>query len=245
MMHMKRHYDNRVSDGMSMDMRVNAPDWKLRVMLLICLLTAALVLSPPDSGAEEIQVSRFGADGLAGWETKSFKGVTEYRLVKEDGRTVVKAVSHAAASGLIRKLRFDPAKYRYLRWSWKIAHTIKGGDEKARAGDDYAVRVYVLFPGQFFWQMKAINYIWANRLAKGKSAPNAFAANAMMVAVESGNEKAGQWLTEERDLLADYRTLFGADPHEAEAVAIMTDTDNTGGTAEAWYGEISLSTEGK
>jgi hypothetical protein len=66
-----------------------------------------------------------------------------------------------------------------------------------------------------------------------------------MMAVESGNGKAGQWLMEERDLLADYRLLFGADPPEAEAVAIMTDTDNTGGSAEAWYGDIYLATEGR
>lgn len=228
-----------------MDMQAYTSRWKLQMALASCLLTAGLSLAPASSSAEEIQVSRFGTDGLAGWESKSFKGVTEYRPMKEDGRTVVKATSHAAASGLVRKLRFDPAKYRYLRWNWKIAHTVKGGDEKSKAGDDYAARVYVLFPGQFFWQMKAINYIWANRLAKGKSVPNAFATNAKMVAVESGNEKAGLWLTEERDLLADYRTLFGTDPQEAEAIAIMTDTDNTGGSAEAWYGEITLSTEGR
>ena len=66
-----------------------------------------------------------------------------------------------------------------------------------------------------------------------------------MIAVESGNEKAGLWLTEERDLRTDYRALFGSEPPEAAAVAIMTDTDNTGGTAEAWYGEIVLSTERK
>jgi hypothetical protein len=93
--------------------------------------------------------------------------------------------------------------------------------------------------------MKAINYIWANKLAKGKSAPNAYVSNAMMVAVESGEDMAGQWLAEERDLFADYRHLFGTDPPEAGAIAIMTDTDNTGGSADAWYGEISLSTEGR
>jgi hypothetical protein len=52
-------------------------------------------------------------------------------------------------------------------------------------------------------------------------------------------------VTEERDLFADYRLLFGTDPPDAEAIAIMTDTDNTGGSAEAWYGDIILSTERK
>ena len=193
--------------------------------------------------AEEIPVSQFATEGLTGWEAKSFKGVTRYRLVKEDGHTVVHASSRNAASGLIRKFRFQPSRYRFLRWTWKISHTIEGGDERSKAGDDYAARVYVVFPGRYFWQMKAINYIWANKLAKGSSTSSSYAGNSKMIAVESGNARAGQWLAEERDLFADYRFLFGTDPPEADAIAIMTDTDDTGGSAEAWYGEIFLATE--
>lgn len=230
---------------MNMHKQVYASKWKLRMALSFCLLISSVLLSSLACHAEEIRVSRFSTEGLAGWESKKFKGVTEYTLVKENDHTVVQAASHAAASGLIKKIHFAPAKYRYLRWSWKIAHTIKGGDEKTKAGDDFAARVYVVFPGRFFWQMKAISYIWANRLPKGESVPSAYTSNAKLVAVESGEGKAGQWLAEERDLLADYRALFGADPPEAEAVAIMTDTDNTGGRADAWYGEITLSTEVK
>ena len=217
----------------------------LSILIIGLIPLADLCVYASKVQADEIPVSRFDTEGLAGWDTKSFKGVTEYQVVKEGDRTVVKATSRGSASGLIRKIRFDPAKYRYLRWSWKIVHTVKNGDERSKAGDDYAGRVYVVFPGRFFWQTKAINYIWANKLAKGDSISNPFTSNAKMQAVESGNEKAGQWLTEERDLLADYRILFGADPPEAEAVAIMTDTDNTGGVADAWYGEITLATEGK
>lgn len=212
-------------------------------MKIIGVIFACLTAFVSLASADEILVSRYNAEGLNGWESKSFKGTTEYRIVSDQGSSVVKAVSRAAASGLVKKIHFDPSKYRFLRWSWKISGTIKGGDEKSKAGDDYAARVYVVFPGKYFWQFKAINYIWANRLPKGENVPNPFASEAKMVAVESGNEKAGQWLTEERDLLADYRLLFGADPGEAEAVAIMTDTDNTGSSAEAWYGEIFLSTE--
>ncbi|HEY5523365.1 MAG TPA: DUF3047 domain-containing protein [Desulfuromonadaceae bacterium] len=212
------------------------------IMFILIVPLCAFVSNVP---ASEIQVSHFSTEGLAGWEPKIFKGRTEYLLQKENGRTVVKAVSHAAASGMVRKIHFEPSTYRYLRWSWKIAHTIKGGDEKSKAGDDYAARLYVIFPGRFFWQMKAINYIWANTLPKGEYVPNPFASDAKMLAVESGNGKAGQWVSEERDLLADYRLMFGTDPPAADAIAIMTDTDNTGGNAEAWYGEISLSTVGK
>ncbi|MBI2355008.1 MAG: DUF3047 domain-containing protein [Deltaproteobacteria bacterium] len=209
-----------------------------RLSLLLFLTTVAAVAL-----AEELQVSRFSAEGLAGWERKSFKGTTDYRLVQEEGRSVVKAHSRGAASGLTRKLKVDPGRYRYLRWSWKVAAIVKNGDERTKAGDDYAARVYVVFPGRFFWQTRAINYIWANRLPRGESTVSAYTSNSMMVAVESGPGRVGQWISEERDLLADYRRLFGEEPGEIGAVAIMTDTDNTGGEAIAWYGDIVLSTD--
>ena len=64
-----------------------------------------------------------------------------------------------------------------------------------------------------------------------------------MVAVESGPDRVEQWISEERDILADYRRLFGEEPREIGAIAIMTDTDNTGAEATAWYGDIVISTD--
>lgn len=211
-------------------------------MLAVLLTTAGmLALSPMEGQSTELAVGTFNAAGLSGWEAKSFKGLTQYQLVRENNMTVVRATSHNAASGLIKKVTFVPGKYRYLRWSWKIDHTIPIGDEMTKSGDDYAARVYVLFPGKFFWQTRAINYIWANHLKKGESIPNAYTSNTMMVAVESGEEKAGHWLNEERDIFADYRQLFGSTPEMVNAIAIMTDTDNTGSSASAWYGDIVVS----
>ncbi len=92
----------------------------------------------------------------------------------------------------------------------------------------------------FFFRTRAVNYIWANRIPKGTALPNAFTSNAMMVAVESGDEKTGTWVAEERNVYEDYRTLFGEDPPAIGAVALMTDTDNTGGEATAYYGDITL-----
>ena len=60
----------------------------------------------------------------------------------------------------------------------------------------------------------------------------------MMVAVKSGPGAAGQWHTERRNVLADYRAAFGEDPPPVNGVAIMTDTDNTDGAATAYYGNI-------
>ncbi len=60
----------------------------------------------------------------------------------------------------------------------------------------------------------------------------------MMFVVESGSEKLQQWLTESRNVYADYKTAFGEAPAKITGVAIMTDTDNTRESAVAWYGDI-------
>lgn len=210
---------------------------------LTASIASILLIIPEYVMAEELVIGNFSIEGLAGWERKSFKGITEYRLTQENDTTVVKATSQGTASGLVKKVSFDPKKYRYLRWSWNILHTISGGDEKTKAGDDYAARIYVVFPGKYFWQTKAINYIWANHLKTGTSIANAYTSSAIMVAVQSGSNSTGQWHAEKRDIFTDYKNLFGSDPGQVSAIAIMTDTDDTGEKAIAWYGDITLSTD--
>ncbi len=214
------------------------PGWKPLYLFLACIICS----SATTGQTKELAVSQFENEGLSGWTPKIFKGKTDYQLVKENGRIVVRASSHAAASGLVKQIKFNPSKYRYLRWSWKIEHTIIGGNAKTKAGDDYAARLYIVFPGYFFWQTRAINYIWANQLPKNESIPNPYTDHDMMVAVETGSSSTGKWLNEQRDIWSDYMHLFGEQPKEASAIAIMTDTDNTGESAVAWYGDITLST---
>ena len=60
--------------------------------------------------------------------------------------------------------------------------------------------------------------------------------------METGDGKAGTWVFEDRNVYVDYRMLFGEDPPPMGAVALMTDTDNTGGEAVAFYGDITLQT---
>src|SRR6056297_130890 len=146
---------------------------------ILPVLTAMLMaISAPAQSVDEITVARFEQEDLSEWKVKKFKGQTNYRLVELDGRRVLQAQAQGTASGLIREMAFDPNEYRYLNWSWKIRHTVAGGDARSKKGDDYAARIYVVFPGFFFWQTRALNYIWANHLPQGEFVPNAFTSNA-------------------------------------------------------------------
>lgn len=190
------------------------------------------------SASESIKLSHFSEIGLSGWTEKSFNGKTEYLIVEEAGRKVLQAKSHGAASGLILETDYDAQKFPILSWTWKIDNTIATGDSRTKAGDDYAARIYVVFPHWFFPMTKTINYIWANKLPKETSQLSVYTSQDMMIAVESGSGKAGTWVTEKRNIVEDYRKAFGEEPPSVGAIAIMTDTDDTGEMALAWYGEI-------
>lgn len=62
----------------------------------------------------------------------------------------------------------------------------------------------------------------------------------MMIAVESGEARRGEWISEKRNVLEDYRNVFGEEPPNIQGIAIMTDTDNTGESAVAFYDDIVL-----
>ncbi len=92
---------------------------------------------------------------------------------------------------------------------------------------------------------RAINYIWASRLARGEHVDSAYVGRfAKLIAVESGDEHAGTWRTAERDVAADYEELFGGELPPVVAVALMTDTDDTGEQVRAWYGDIEFVSRG-
>jgi hypothetical protein len=216
----------------------------MNTRLVLVLLVAAVVMpalqTTPICRAEQIVLDTY-ENGLSDqWVEKSFEGHTRYEVVTEDGYRCVKATSRASASALYYEIKYDLNKYPYISWRWKVAGVLSKGDATKKDGDDYGARVYLVFPSTWFWRTKAVNYLWANRLPKGKAVPNAFTGNVIMIAVESGNERASQWVEETRNVLEDYRRVFKKDPPPVGAVAIMTDTDNTGQEAVAWYGPLRI-----
>jgi len=188
-----------------------------------------------------IRIGSFAESGMESWSEKSFKGKTEYRIVEDAGMNVLQAKSEGTASGLVYEIEYDPQDYPVLTWRWKVANIIAKGDSRTKAGDDYAARVYVVFPHWFFPKTRTLNYIWANRLPKEAVQANAYLSSAVMIAVESGAEHVGEWRAERRNIVDDYRRAFGEDPPAIGAIAIMTDTDNTGESAVAWYADIVAS----
>lgn len=207
----------------------------LRRRLLAVLL--ALCVTPEAAAANAaLTVSEFAARGLEGWQERSFDGHTRYRIVDDDGRRVLDATSRGSASGLFRRLdNVDLATTPLLTWSWWIDEPVPSRDVRQRAGDDFAARVYVVFSGGWrFWTTTTLVYVWAHAEAPEEPWRNPFTEQAAVIPVRGG----GRWHEERRDVAADYQRAFGKDPPPVEAVAVMTDTDQTGAAAHARYADL-------
>lgn len=185
---------------------------------------------------------------------------TQYAIAMDAGKPVLKAEAKASMSGLIHPVRISLRQFPLLRWRWKIGAPVKGADMTQKTGDDYAARIYVMFDypvdklsfgtraklkiaetvyGQTI-PTAALNYVWDNRQPVGTIQANTYTDRARMIVVRSGGVRAGEWITETRDLAADFRAAFGEEAPDVVAVALATDTDNTGESAVAWYGDLEF-----
>ncbi|MCK5359733.1 MAG: DUF3047 domain-containing protein [Gammaproteobacteria bacterium] len=190
-------------------------------------------------------ISAFASGSLAGWQEKSFAGKTDYQLVRLEGKQVLQASSQSSASGLFKESSVNLKKYPFLNWRWRIENRIESGNEKEKSGDDYVARIYLVINHKYlFWKRRAISYVWANQSEKGEIWNNAFAGESVkMFALRSAEDKTGRWVSEKRNVYEDLKLLFGEEISSIDAVAIMTDTDNSRSAARAFYADIYFSVD--
>lgn len=231
----------------------------LAVGLAFCAAHGAILAAPAVPA-----FSRMAVGGpIEGW--RPFRPApkaadTRYSLVADEGAPVLRAQADNAMSALTHTIRVDTRRFPLLRWRWKIEAPVAQADMTRKTGDDYAARVYVLFDyprarlalsarlgmavaESVYGQQvptAALNYVWDNRQPVGTIRPNAYTDRARMIVVRSGPAGQGRWHTETRDLRADFRAAFGEEPPDVVGLAIATDTDNTGGQALAWFGDIAF-----
>jgi len=85
-----------------------------------------------------------------------------------------------------------------------------------------------------------IEYIWATRLPRGHVYDHPGEKNCKVFVVESGEEKAGQWVYFERNIHKDFKKAFGEDPPGVLAIGIQTDTDHSNEQVTSYYSEPIL-----
>jgi hypothetical protein len=184
-------------------------------------------------------------DALTEWQEKIFKGRVLYSVKVERTGGYLTAYSKNSASGIFYEIRFNPKKQPLVSWKWKVIKFPERqegqyGTSKWIEKDDYATRFYVIFPSFIFTRTKSLEYVWDKFLPEGTIMTSPYYKNIKIIVAESGEKNLGKWVYEKRNIYEDFKMVFGREPGNVGAIAIMTDTDNTISTAEADYDEIKV-----
>ena len=196
------------------------------------------------------------------WLHRTFPGKAsnQFAYLKLDGRNAMGVKSSASASMLRKVVSIEPAQLDAVRFSWKVPTLITDADMALREKDDSPVRLVLAFDGDRSklsardrmlselanaltgedMPYATLMYVWCNKREPGSVVINPRTDRIRKLVLESGPKQLNRWIDYERNIRADYRQVFGEEPGRLIAVGIMTDTDNTKSSAEAWYGPVVL-----
>lgn len=237
------------------------------ILLFAAALTAGCASAPerPPASALLPEVTSF-SDLRAGsaipatwqpWSLSRFKSPSRYQLIEDAGVTVVHAKAQASASGIIHHLDVDPRQRPLLSWRWKVMDLFPS----ASSADDSPARIVVSFDGDlekldfsdrlFYDQFRlftgqqlpyaALMYVWGSHTPQDSIVPNPYTSRIKIIVVESGRDRLGRWLHEQRNVAADFRRAFGEEPGRIISVGILTETDAGDRPLEVYYGDLAFS----
>jgi hypothetical protein len=235
------------------------------MLLGTALSVLAAELAPP-SDAGLFSTSTPGTQMPADWkqvQLSNKKKDTAYDLVASEGTVVLHARADASASALAHLAGFDLRQRPVISWRWKVAKLIDGADNNVATREDSPVRLLLVFDGdksklpprdQAVFRLSkrssgrelpyaTLMYVWANDAKAGNVIENPHTRRVQMIVASSGSAGVGEWQSLSRNLFEDYKTAFGEEPGKLIAYGVMSDTDNTGASAEAWYGDIKFSAQ--
>jgi hypothetical protein len=188
------------------------------------------------------------------------KRPTHYDLVDDAGTIVLHAIADNAASALAYPMHAELRDAPVVSWRWKIAGAIPGADPHIASREDAPARLVLEFDGDrsrlplldrsIYGVAKhaagrelpyaTLMYIWSNHDPIGTVIANPHTRRIQMIVASNGTAGVDRWQSLARNARADFLRAFGEEPGTLIAVGVLTDSDNTDGHAEAWYGDIRL-----
>ena len=212
------------------------------------LSLAALLLAVAAWAADSVVVAdwskyRVGTKGVPeGWKGGNWGSPKyEFEIVEVDGQRVLHLKSEGDSSTIARDIKgkVDLKETPILEWRWKVTKLPRGADARKGETDDEAGQIYVTWP-RFpeAVRSRTIGYIWDTTAPVGSMFKSEKSGTVNYVVVESGPAKLGRWITEQRNVVEDFKKIYGAEPDNPGVVSISIDSDDTRSSAEAFVGPV-------
>jgi hypothetical protein len=214
------------------------------VMPAVALVLAATAWAADVSVVEDWTTQPLGAKGIpAGWKGGQTWGNPKYdfTVADNDGHRVFHLKSEGDSSTISKELKgkWSLKDTPIVEWSWKVVALPKGADSRSKHTDDQAAQLYVVWPRfpQAF-RSRIIGYIWDTTAPAGLVVKSEKTGTVTYVVMRSGPAELGKWLTERRNVVEDYKEIYGEEPENPGTVSIAIDSDDTNSTAESFFGAI-------
>jgi len=232
---------------------------------LFAFASAAAASPDADVPIAKFSTAALGEEIPQGWEKAElpYGNRSEFRVVADGKSRVLQVRAQDSFGSLAFRLSAEAQKTPILEWRWKVDRVVEKADIETRPGEDFAARVYVAFDYpeselsmgdrakltiaravEGFVPAAAICYVWDNKHPVGTSMWSPYFGRVRTVVVESGNERAGQWVAEKRDVEEDFIAAFGEQWRgkvpAISGVVVGNDTDQTGETVTASFGDFHL-----
>lgn len=211
----------------------------------LLILCAMAFLSPFEASAIDfLKYFTFSEKGvLKLWKEKLHKGKVDYRILKDQSENYIRAIAKQAASGMYYEIKYDPSKKPYLSWKWRVdKFPKKDSENRGQFIDDFAARIYVIFPANVFIFSRCLEYVWDDILPQGTRTKSPLSNRIKLFVIRNGKKKG--WVQEERNIYKDYLEAYGEDPQDFDdrvgAIAFMTDTDDSESSAIAYFDEMRI-----
>jgi hypothetical protein len=230
---------------------------------------AASSIAPEGAVAADTALAPFGASGgapQAPWKVvglpQQTKPFTRFSVVDVDGKRAVKIEADLSYGNIVHPVKAVAAPAQ-LSWQWRIEKPIETADLREKHGDDTAVKVCVFFDLPIdnvpFTDRQLLRiargkttdpvptatvcYVWDAKLAAGTTLDNAFTRRMRYIVLESGTDRLNKWVSEKRDVAADFLKLFSDEIRVVPpivGIAVGADSDNTQGHSVAYVSGIAL-----
>ena len=201
-------------------------------------------------------------NNLDDWSPLLFEKIDRHSTYDVQDSMLV-AKSDASASGIKFDKTYNIYEYPIVSFKWKVSNIYKNGDATSKEGDDYPIRIYIMFKynpqkAGFFQAIKydlakqiygqypphsTVNYIFSNKEQKERIITSPYTNVAKMIVVNSGAKDTNKWFTHTMNILEDYKKAFGELPPKEVTIAIMSDSDNTKESSEAFVDFIEVKSE--